>query len=36
MFLQTLPQSPKQRQTPYMKITLSHRALPDLVEKGAT
>ncbi|KAI3615549.1 hypothetical protein WG66_011756 [Moniliophthora roreri] len=27
---------PKQKQTPYMKITLSHMELPELVEKGAT
>jgi len=26
----------KQKQTPYMKITLSSRALPELLEKGAT
>ncbi|EEB90367.1 hypothetical protein MPER_11435 [Moniliophthora perniciosa FA553] len=27
---------PKQKQTPYMEITLSHMELPELVEKGAT
>ncbi|KAK0208399.1 hypothetical protein DFS33DRAFT_1271657 [Desarmillaria ectypa] len=27
---------PKQIQTPFMKITLSHRELPELVAKGAT